>query len=154
LINKPESESHFPCVVSDLIYFTISNNNYLNRTRTDGHRDTRETRFELVKNFTYDQQGYVADHLSNDLEEAGTYQANFSQGLNEMAAIRRYLLVTARATKVPFPTFGGITEPFGPRAGTGPFDCRIINWRDLGRKNYCDWGLSITFAREMESWNK
>jgi len=124
------------------------------KLRTANHTNTRETVFELSKRFTYDGEAFISDHIGQDGAEQGTFKARFTQTQQEMPAIRRYLTVTARANKIPFPSFGGIDEPFGPRAGTGPFDCRIIKWDDLGRKNYCDWDLDITFARELSNWNK
>lgn len=125
----------------------------ISQLRTASHSDERETAFEINKKFTYDGEGFASDRLSADLTEPGTFRALFSQDQQEMPAIRRYLLTTARANKVGFPDFGGITEPFGPRAGTGPFECRIIDWEDTGRSGFCEWGLSITFARELNSWN-
>lgn len=122
--------------------------------RTASHADTRETVFENKKMFTYDGEGFTAEHLSNDGDEAGTYTARFTQTIKEMAAIRRYLLVTARANKIAFPNFGNILYPFGTRAGTGPFNCRVIDWKDEGRIDYQDWGLSITFAKDNSYWNE
>ncbi len=124
------------------------------KLRKATHADTRETEFELSKLFTYDQAGFVIDHLSQDGTEPGTFTAQFAQTKDEMPAIRRYLTLTARATKIPFPTFDGLSFPFGTRAGPGPFQCRVIKWDDLGRQDFCDWNLSITFAREMITWNE
>lgn len=122
--------------------------------RTADFQNTRETVFETNKMFTYDGEGFAADHLANDGTEPGIFQATFNQTTSEMPAIRRYLLTTARANKIAFPTFGGITQPFGTRAGTGPFNCRVIAWDDLGRQDFGDWALSITFARDLDYWNE
>lgn len=124
------------------------------RLRTANHTNNRQTDFELKKLFTYDNQAFIVDHLSNDGDESGMFTARFSQTTAEMPAIRRYLTVTARATKIVFPTFGGITQPFGSRAGSGPFNCRVIKWNDLGRQDFCDWNLSMTFARDLSYWNE
>ena len=124
------------------------------KLRKASHSDTRETKFELTKLFTYDNDAFVVDRLSNDGKEAGIYTAVFEQTREEMAAIRRYLTITARANKIVFPTFDNLTYPWGTRAGTGPFNCRIIDWRDLGRIDFCDWKLSITFARDLSYWNE
>jgi len=124
------------------------------KLRTSTHQNIRETEFELKKLFTYDGEAFVVDHLSNDGDESGTFTAQFTQKIDEMPAIRRFLTVTARATKIVFPTFGGITKPFGTRAGTGPFNCRVIRWNDLGRQTFCDSNLSITFARDLSYWNE
>ena len=122
--------------------------------RTASHADTRETVFEINKMFTFDGVGFAADHLSNDGIEAGMYKARFTQTIKEMAAIRRYLLVTARSNQIAFPDFGNIDYPFGTRSGTGPFNCRVIAWQDLGRHDYQDWGLEITFAKDNSYWNE
>lgn len=122
--------------------------------RTSSHQNTRETEFQITKLFAYDNSAFAVDHLSNDGTEPGIFTARFSQTKDEMPAIRQFLSVTARATKIPFPTFGGITKPFGNRAGSGPFDVRVIDWDDLGRQDFCDWNLSITFARELSRWNE
>lgn len=124
------------------------------RLRTANHSNTRETMFELNKLFTYDGAANVADHIGNDGDESGTFTARFTQTAKEMPAIRAYLTNTARATKIPFPTFGGITQPFGSRAGSGPFNVRVIKWGDLGRQNFVDWNLSMTFARDLTYWNE
>lgn len=123
------------------------------KLRTASHANTRETEFELNKLFTYEGEANVIDRISNDGDESGIFRAIFDQTIKEMSAIRRYLTVTARATKIPFPTFGGITKPFGNRGPTLPVNCRVIDWRDLGRKDHGDWSLSITFARELSYWN-
>lgn len=135
-----------PSFLSDTPDFT--------KLRTATHADVRETTFELNKMISIDNETFVADHISNDGNEAGIYTAVFTQTIKEMAAIRRYLTVTARNAKIVFPTFGGVTKPFGPRAGALPFNCRIIRWADLGRINFSDWGLSITFARDNTFWNE
>ncbi len=124
------------------------------KLRTANHMDTRETEFQIRKLFTYDGVLNAADHIGNDGTDAGTFTAKFTQTKNEMPAIRRYLTSTARATKIPFPTFGGVVQPFGSRAGDLPFDCRIIKWDDLGRQDFCDWNLSMTFARDLSYWNE
>lgn len=124
------------------------------KLRLSTHQNTRVTEFELNKLFTYDDQAFVVDRLSNDGNESGTFTGRFAQTVDEMPAIRRYLAVTARANKIVFPTFGGITKPFGTRSGTGPFNCRIVNWSDLGRRYFCDWGLLITFSRDLDYWNE
>jgi len=124
------------------------------KLRTFDHTDTRETVFELSKYFSYDNNSFIIDRLSNDGDEPGMFVARFTQNRDEMPAIRRYLLNDARAKQIPFPTFGGIIHPFGTRAGIGPFNCRIIKWEDLGRRGLCDSDLSITFARDLTHWNE
>ena len=124
------------------------------KLRKASHVDTRETVFELTKLFTYDQNAFVIDHLSNDGTESGIFSVQFTQTIDEMPAIRRFLTITARATKISFPTFDNLSFPFGTRAGSGPFNCRVIRWDDLGRQTFCDWNLSMTFARDLTYWNE
>jgi len=119
--------------------------------RKSSHADTRESEFDLTKYFTYDRFDIVTDHQS----DPGTYTAEFTQTQSEAEAIRRYLLTTARANTISnffdgaSPPFDNIQYPFGTREGNGQFDVKIIDWRDLGRPNLCDWKFSITFAREF-----
>jgi len=115
------------------------------KLRLSSHQNTRESEFDITKNFTYDGVGFAADHLT----DPGIFEGQFTQTIKEMPAIRRYLLTTARANVIPFPTFGGITEPFGTRMGTGPFNCKVIRWSDGGRPNFQEWTLNMTFAREF-----
>lgn len=122
--------------------------------RKSSHRDQRESQYQITKVFAYDGLASVVDHLSNDGEEPGIYKANFTQTHKEMGQIRRYIRETARAQQIPFPDFDNMDYPFGTRAGTGPFNCRIIDWSDLGRRNLCDWGLSLTLARDISYWNQ
>ncbi len=124
------------------------------KLRKSSHSDTRQTFFELTKLFTYDQNAFVVDHLSFDGDEPGIYKAQFAQTIDEMPAIRRFLSTTARANQIVFPTFDNISFPFGTRAGSGPFNVRVIDWNDLGRQDFCDWNLSITFARDLAIWNE
>lgn len=83
--------------------------------------------------------------------DPGIFIGNFTQTHTEMKNIRRYLLTTARANTLSSFDFSafGVDEPFGQRySGEGSsFNVKIIDWKDLGRKNFIDWGLQITFAR-------
>lgn len=107
---------------------------------------TQESKFDLTKQFTYDELTYFNDHVA----DPGVFEGEFTQNTFEMKQIRRYLLNTLRnASATPFPTFGGITTPFGSREGAGPFTFRIVDWQDLGRPNLTDWKLRIKFAREF-----
>jgi len=102
--------------------------------------------FDVKKQFTYDNLTYFNDHVA----DPGIFEGNFTQTTFEMKQIRRYILDTLRnGSDTPFPTFGGITTPFGSREGAGPFTFRIIDWQDMGRPNLVDWNLRIKFAREF-----
>lgn len=104
------------------------------------------SKFDLTKQFTYDEVSVFNDHAS----DPGFFEGVFTQKTFEMKQIRRYLLNTLRnGSATPFPSFGGITTPFGSREGTGPFTFRVIEWEDLGRPNLVDWNLRIKFAREF-----
>jgi hypothetical protein len=102
--------------------------------------------FGINKIFTYDGEAIFTDTDS----DPGFFEGEFTQTTFEMKQIRRYILSNLRnGVATPFPSFGGITTPFGSREGTGPFDFRIIDWQDLGRVNLCDWKIRIKFAREF-----
>jgi len=107
-----------------------------------GHRFSPNSAFSVVKQFALSGAGTYLDRETDD----GIFSATFVQTTAEMKAIRRYLSTTARTAIVPLPSIG-VSYPFGRRMGTGPFTCRVLEWKDLGRKNYRDWELEITFAR-------
>lgn len=83
---------------------------------------------------------------TNGNTDPGLFKANYKQTFEQAKAIRRYLIVTARTTSVSFPSIG-VDYPFGFREGTGPFNCRIIDWQDAGKQNQQDWVFNMTFAR-------
>lgn len=110
--------------------------------RIDNFSYEAGSEWDLNKQFTYDGSANYLDGAT----DPGIFKAVFRQKPAEMKAIRRYLLTTARTAVVGFPSFG-VDKPFGQRMGTGPFNVKIINWRDLGRDNFSDWRIEITFAR-------
>lgn len=115
--------------------------------RKASHSDQRESEYDITRVYTYDTDTFNFDHYSSSKQGAGIYRANFIQKNDEMKAIRRYLLTTARANSISMPSFDDMDYPFGTVAGTGPFTVKIIEWNDGGRINPLEWNLSITFAR-------
>jgi hypothetical protein len=114
--------------------------------RLSSHVSDQYSEFDLTKNFSYDETTFFNDHAA----DPGFFEGVFTQTTDEMKAIRRYLLNTLRnGSASPFPSFGGITTPFGYREGTGPFTFRVVEWEDMGRPNFRDWILKIKFAREF-----
>lgn len=111
--------------------------------RIADNRYAANSAFDLRKLFAIDGSLSVLDGET----DPGIFKAVFRQTQTEMKAIRRYLLTTARTASVSFPSSIGVSEPFGQRMGAGPFTCKVISWRDLGRKNFIDWELEIVFAR-------
>lgn len=101
------------------------------------------SQFDIDKKFTYDRTASYLDTAT----DPGIFKANFLQTQEEMEAIRRYLLVTARTATVAYPTSIGITEPFGQRVGVYTGDIKITGWKDLGRQSLINWGLSIDMRR-------
>jgi len=101
--------------------------------------------FDMIKQFTLDGTSNYLDGQT----DPGVFQARFLQTQDEMKAIRRYLLTTARTAAISFPSIG-VDEPYGQREGSGPFNCKVIKWNDQGRVNYRDWLLNITFARDVD----
>lgn len=114
----------------------------ISNLRLASHRFEPNSLFDLDKSFTLDG---TATYLNGETDP-GIFHGVFKQTQTEMKAIRRYLLTTARTASVSFPSFG-VDSPFGQRMGSGSFNCKVISWRDMGRKNYADWELDITFAR-------
>ena len=98
--------------------------------------------FDITKSFSYDGSATYMDGET----DPGIFAATFRQTHAEMKEIRRYLTTTARTASVSFPSFG-VSEPFGQRMGTGPFNTKIIKWEDMGRSNLIDWRINITFSR-------
>ena len=107
------------------------------------HQYEPNSAFTIQKNFSLDGTAYYA-YTATD---PGLFRATFRQTSADMKAIRRWLSTTARGSAVSFPL--SVAKPFGQRSGDGPFTCFVIDWRDLGRKNYGDWELDITFARQF-----
>jgi hypothetical protein len=100
--------------------------------------------FDITRKFSYTGTVSHLDHRT----DAGVFIGEFTQTTAEMKAIRRALLSTVRGAAIPFPNFGGITQPFGHRAAATPFlKCNILEWEDLGRENFTDWRLRIVFAQ-------
>ena len=118
----------------------------LDSLRLSSHISDQYSEFDIDKKFSYDEVAFFNDHAS----DPGIFEGRFTQTFTEMQAIRRYLSNTLRnGSATPFPTFGGITTPFGIREGTGPFTFRVVDWNDLGRSNYVDFELKIKFVREF-----
>lgn len=101
--------------------------------------------FDLIKIFSYDGTNTYLDGET----DPGLFKARFRQTQSEMEAIRRYLMETARAATISSFDFSdiGVSRPFGQRTAASTFNVKIVGWQDLGRNNYSDWDLSITFAR-------
>ncbi len=102
------------------------------------------TGVDAIKDFAWDKTPFFHDHHT----DPGEFEADFIQTHAEATAIRRYLLTTGRSSAVAFPSIG-IDYPFGMAAGVGPFNCKIIEWRDMGRNNLIDWGFHLKLAREF-----
>ncbi len=117
--------------------------------RLTGYTYQAGSEFDYTHKFYKITQPNTSGVLFDQASDPGIFVGNFTQTHAEMKAIRRYLLTTARANTLSSFDFSafGVSEPFGQRMGTGPFNVKIIDWKDTGRKNLIDWGLQITFAR-------
>ncbi len=102
---------------------------------------TATSTWDRKVNATLNNAAYIMVSEGNQ----GIFEAEFVQRPDDMANIRRYILNNARTNDFSFPL--SIDYPFGHRAGTGPFTVRIVDWEDLGRFRYSEWGLRIKFAR-------
>lgn len=102
---------------------------------------TGDHTYEVAKAFSQNQTAFYADRKS----DIGKFTGMFSQTTTELKAILAYILVTARASSFTFPTFAGVTYPFGVARGSGPFNCRIKDFK-ISRKNLNRWALMIEFV--------
>lgn len=98
--------------------------------------------FDVIKHFAYNGTATYYDKAT----DPGHVRVIFEQTTAEMKAIRRYLLVTARENTVVMPSFG-ISKPFGDRMGAGPFNCKIIAWKDQPKTDRNYWSIQIVFRR-------
>lgn len=116
----------------------------LSALRLSNWRYGASSSFDIKKQFSYSGAASYLDHGT----DVGVFTGEFTQTGTEMEAIRRALLSTVRGNAIPFPDLAGITRPFGQRKQPTPFQkCHIIEWEDLGRENFTDWRLRITFAQ-------
>lgn len=88
--------------------------------------------------------------------DTGVFKVQFRQNTAEMRSIRRFLMTEIRGGAVTVPDFSGITDlstgktyAFGPGETEGPFRAKIVNWRELGRRNFQDWILEIEFLQDI-----
>jgi hypothetical protein len=110
------------------------------------HQYEAYSEFDINKQSTLDNTMVYLDGVT----DPGIFKGVFKQTTAQMKAIRRYLLTTARTATLSSFDFSafGVTKPFGQRvAGSGTYDTKIIDWEDMGRDNYQDWRLGLTFAR-------
>lgn len=117
----------------------------LSSLRLSNWKWSPNSEFDLIKIFSYDGTPTYLDGET----DPGIFKAKFRQTQTEMEAIRRYLMETARTNTISSFDFSGfgVSRPFGQRNAASTFNVKIISWQDMGRINYCDWELSITFAR-------
>ncbi len=87
--------------------------------------------------------------------DTGVFRVQFKQTTAEMKSIRRYLMTEVRGGPVTVPRFNGITDlatgetfAYGPSLASGPFRARVVNWRELGRRNFQEWFLEIEFLQD------
>ena len=104
---------------------------------------TADKDFTSPKAFMYAQTAAYADARV----DTGLFRGIFRQTTAEAKAILKYVLSTARASTVAFPTLGGVTYPFGVVRGALPKNSKIIDFR-LARRNFVFWDIELTFAEE------
>jgi hypothetical protein len=102
------------------------------------------SKFDITKHFSYVGDASYLDHRT----DPGVFVGEFTQTTAEMAAIRRALLTTVRGAAIQFPELGGVLRPFGTRKPEWLYNkCHVLQWEDMGRENFLDWRLRITFAQ-------
>lgn len=104
---------------------------------------TADKDFTSEKAFAYNQTAFYAD-ASMDI---GLFRGVFRQTTAQAKAILKYILSTARASTIVFPTLGGVTYPFGVIRGALPKNAKIIDF-SLSRHNFVFWDIELTFAEE------
>ena len=106
----------------------------------DGFRASRS--YESRKAFTYAQTAAYADRRS----DVGIFEASFSQSTAQIQAILAYLLTTARAASVAFPSAVSavVPYPWGRARGT-PGNCQVRAF-SVARKNLNRWNLNLTLV--------
>lgn len=99
---------------------------------------------DITKLFSYNGSATYLDHKT----DKGFFKGSFLQTTAQMKAIRAYLLNTARANAIPFPTlFSTPFRPFGASQPDSRFQkCNIVAWSDKCVA-YGWWLLNITFAQ-------
>jgi len=99
--------------------------------------------FTAGKIFAYDQTAAYADPR----KDIGLFKGSFRQTTAQTKAILKYVLSTARASTIAFPTLGGVTYPFGVIRGALPKNAKIIDF-SVSRHNLVFWDIELTFAEE------
>jgi len=101
---------------------------------------TADKSYTSLKGFTMDQTAVYSDERN----DSGQYDGKFLQTTAEMKAILAYVMQTARATAITFPSIG-VTYPFGVVRGGLPKSCKIAALA-FTRKDFVFWNLSISFS--------
>lgn len=96
--------------------------------------------YEMGKAFSFDQTAFYTDHGS----DIGRFEGVFRQTTAQARAILAYLLTTARANAVTFPSIG-VTYPFGVSRGPLPMNCKVKSF-EISRQNFVFWDLKIEFV--------
>lgn len=106
------------------------------------------------------QWGYEADKVYQSLKgfsmgqamenldrrtDAGVCTLPVLQLTAEIKAILAYILVTARAASITFPSGVGITYPFGVVRGGLPKNCKITSFA-FSRRDNETWNMSLVFT--------
>ena len=78
--------------------------------------------------------------------DVGEFTGVFQLSNDDMKAFRRYI-ATQRGATVSMATIPGVAYPFGTRSsGSYPYNVKIINFDDLGKKGVQWWKCAVTFA--------
>lgn len=98
--------------------------------------------YEVGKAFTYGQTGVYTDSRA----DTGRFVGRFRQQTSQAQAILAYLLTTARANSVAFPSSIPVTYPWGINRGV-PTNCRIKSF-SIRRVNFVFWDLELELVEE------
>lgn len=97
--------------------------------------------YESPKAFAYGQTAYYGDHRS----DTGTLEVDLVQNLAQTRAILAYVLTTARASAVAFPSaLSTIAYPWGRARGSAT-NCKITGL-EVSRMNLNRWKIKLRFV--------
>lgn len=115
----------------------------LEKLRISGfnHVETRE--FQTKTLFTYDN----APSYYTDGTDPYRFEAIISQSNQEMAEIRRYI-ASQRENTITLQALNNPSFPFSSTAGAGPYQVKIISFKENPRENYFEWTAKIIFSYE------
>lgn len=95
----------------------------------------------VTKHVSFDNTISTADTARSD---TGIFEGVFIFDDTDMRNFRTYVR-SLRTNTFSLTSIPGITYPFGISRGTYSFNVNIVDWRDMGRKDFTFWNVRIKF---------